>query len=75
MISAPLCSKTITFDGLGVQVGAHVAARFGPIGGQDSKSEGLGGQGRQLTWKSYGTETGRTGTGRTGPERAATGRK
>ena len=75
MISAPLCSKTITFDGLGVQVGAHVAARFGPIGGQDSKSGGLGGQGRQLTCKSYGTETGRTGTDRSGPERAAAGRK
>ena len=45
-----------------------MAARFRPIGGQDSKSEGLGGSGAAADVESYGTETGRTGNGRNGPE-------
>ena len=45
-----MCSKTITFDGLGVQVGADVAARFGPMGGQDNKNGGLGSQGAAAEW-------------------------
>ena len=60
MISAPLCSKTHTFDGLGVQVGANVAARFGPRGGQDSKSGGLGGQEAAADME---PKPGRAGTG------------
>ena len=69
MISAPLCSKTITFDGLGVQIGAHLAARIGSIGDQDSKSGGLGGQEATAEVVLAVRVMDRVAAGRTGPQR------